>query len=79
MTTDFSLGQASIQAKEEKRKDEKMSSASMVNVFLPDGIWAGQFMNTELAQDWIQSKGYKLDECEISQRSVDRETRKAKE
>lgn len=51
----------------------------MVSVYLPDGIWAGQFMNEQLAKDWLKSKGYKLAECEISTRRVDRKTRKAQE
>jgi|Wag4MinimDraft_19_1082662.scaffolds.fasta_scaffold79680_2 hypothetical protein len=51
----------------------------MVSVYLPDGIWVGQFMNEQLAKDWLKSKGYKLAECEISTRRVDRKTRKAQE
>lgn len=54
-------------------------SFEMVNVFLPDGNWAGQFMNEQIAKDWLKSKGYKLAECEISTRRVDRKTRKAME
>jgi hypothetical protein len=51
----------------------------MVSVYLPDGIWVGQFMNEQLAKDWLKSKGYKPAECEISTRRVDRKTRKAQE
>lgn len=51
----------------------------MVSVYLPDGIWAGQFMSEEIAKDWLKSKGYKVAECEISTRRVDRKTRKAQE
>jgi predicted secreted protein len=51
----------------------------MVSVYLPDGIWVGQFMNEQLAKDWLKAKGYKLSECEISTRRVDRKTRKAQE
>jgi predicted secreted protein len=51
----------------------------MVSVYLPDGIWVGQFMNEQLAKDWLKAKGYKLAECEISTRRVDRKTRKAQE
>ncbi len=51
----------------------------MVSVFLPDGTWAGQFMDADIAKAWVKSKGYKLDEVEISTRRVDRKTRKAVE
>lgn len=51
----------------------------MVSVFLPDGTWAGQFMDESIAKAWVKSKGYKLDEVEISRRRVDRKTRKAVE
>jgi predicted secreted protein len=51
----------------------------MVSVYLPDGMWVGQFMNEQLAKDWLKAKGYKLAECEISTRRVDRKTRKAQE
>jgi hypothetical protein len=51
----------------------------LVNVFLPDGIWAGQFMSEAIAKDWLKSKGYKPAECEISTRRVDRKTRKVQE
>lgn len=48
-------------------------------MFLPDGTWAGQFMNAEIAKDWLKAKGYKPNDCEISTRRVDRKTRKAME
>ncbi len=51
----------------------------MVSVYLPDGIWAGQFMSEQIAKDWLKSKGYKVADCEISTRRVDRKTRKAME
>lgn len=57
-----------------------MSDAyKLVNVFLPDGTWAGQFMDEDTARSWLKSKGYKLDEVEISKRRVDRKTRKVQE
>lgn len=51
----------------------------MVSVYLPDGTWAGQFLDESIAKAWVKSKGYKLDEVEISTRRVDRKTRKAQE
>jgi len=51
----------------------------MVSVYLPDGTWAGQFMDRKIAEAWVKSKGYKLAEVEISTRRVDRKTRKAQE
>ena len=57
-----------------------MSDAyKLVNVYLPDGTWAGQFMDESIARAWLKTKGYKLDEVEISTRRVDRKTRKAQE
>ena len=40
----------------------------LVNVFLPDGSWAGQFMNEDTAKSWVKSQGLKLDAVEISRR-----------
>lgn len=36
-------------------------------------------MSEEIAKDWLKAKGYKLADCEISTRKVDRKTRKAQE
>ena len=40
----------------------------MVNVFLPDGSWAGQFMDEDTAKSWVKSQGLKPDAVEISRR-----------
>ena len=40
----------------------------LVNVFLPDGSWAGQFMNVDAAKAWIKSQKLDLAKCEISRR-----------
>lgn len=41
------------------------------NVWLPDGSWVGQFIDTDAAKAWLKSKGYDPKDCEISQRKVD--------
>lgn len=41
---------------------------SLVNLFLPDGKWVGQFMDKATAERWVKANGYKLDEVEISKR-----------
>jgi hypothetical protein len=40
----------------------------LVNVFLPDGSWAGQFMNADAAKAWIKSQKLDAAKCEISRR-----------
>lgn len=40
----------------------------LVNVYLPDGSWAGQFMDEAAAKTWLKTKGHKVDVCEISKR-----------
>jgi hypothetical protein len=40
----------------------------LVNVYLPDGTWAGQFTDEATAKSWLKTKGHKLDSCEISKR-----------
>ncbi len=45
---------------------------SMRNLYLPDGTWAGQFIDKQTAEKWAKSQGYKLSKCEISTRKVDR-------
>ena len=40
----------------------------LVNVFLPDGSWAGQFMDEDTARSWVKSQGLKPDAVEISRR-----------
>lgn len=44
----------------------------MRNLYLPDGSWAGQFMDEATAKAWATKNGYNLSECEISTRKVDR-------
>jgi hypothetical protein len=39
-----------------------------MNVYLPDGTWAGQFINEDAAKVWVKANGYKLDAVEISRR-----------
>lgn len=48
------------------------SLGRMRNLYLPDGTWAGQFMDEATAKAWATKQGYKLSECEISTRKVDR-------
>jgi hypothetical protein len=48
------------------------SLTSMRNLYLPDGTWAGQFIDGATAEAWAKKQGYKLSECEISTRKVDR-------
>ncbi len=45
------------------------------NLYLPDGTWAGQFMDQSTAEKWAKQQGYNLTECEISTRRVPREPR----
>jgi hypothetical protein len=45
---------------------------SMRNLYLPDGTWAGQFIDGATAEAWAKKQGYKISECEISTRKVDR-------
>jgi hypothetical protein len=40
----------------------------MVNVFLPDGSWAGQFTDEDAAKSWLKTQGIKPDSVEISRR-----------
>jgi len=47
---------------------QEPSLYQLVNVFLPDGSWAGQFMDEATARNWVKSKGLKLDAVEISRR-----------
>lgn len=48
---------------------------SLRNLFLPDGTWAGQFIDEETAAAWAKKQGYKLADCEISTRKVERAPR----
>jgi hypothetical protein len=38
------------------------------NAFLPDGSFAGTFIDEPAAIAWLKSKGYDLAKCEISTR-----------
>jgi hypothetical protein len=49
----------------------------LVNVFLPDGTWAGQFMDADTAKSWLKKQGHKLEACEVSKRSPERKGRNA--
>lgn len=51
-----------------KEVEEERSLYTLVSLFLPDGTWAGQFINKATAEAWAKSKGYKLDAVEISKR-----------
>lgn len=48
---------------------------SMRSVYLPDGSWVGQFIDTDTAKAWLKEKGYDVNECEISTRSPERKPR----
>jgi formylmethanofuran dehydrogenase subunit D len=43
---------------------------SLRNVFLPDGSWAGMFIDADTAKTWLTAQGYVTAECEISTRKV---------
>jgi hypothetical protein len=45
------------------------------NVFLPDGSFAGTFMDEPTAVAWLSSQGYDLSKCEISTRRPERKPR----
>lgn len=45
---------------------------TMRNLYLPNGEWAGQFIDEKTAKDWAKAKGYDLAKCEISTRKVER-------
>lgn len=45
----------------------------LVNAWLPDGTWAGFFMDAASAKSWLKDKGYDLKACEVSNRKFIRE------
>lgn len=45
---------------------------TMRSLYLPDGSWAGQFVDEKTAKEWAKSKGYDLSKCEISARKVEK-------
>jgi len=47
----------------------------LVNVWLPDGSWAGQFMDEATAKAWLKAKKFDLAKCEISKRGPERKPR----
>jgi hypothetical protein len=47
----------------------------LVNLWLPDGTWRGQFMDKATAEAWCKANGYKLDTVEISKRGPERKSR----
>jgi len=47
-------------------------TSRLVNAWYPDGTWVGSFMHADYARAWLTSKGYKPDECEISDRRYTR-------
>lgn len=52
----------------EEKIEREDSLYSLVNLFLPDGKWVGQFMDQATAERWVKANGYKLSEVEISKR-----------
>lgn len=40
----------------------------LVNVFDEQGIWLGEFINEEVAKDWLKKHKLDLTKCEISKR-----------
>jgi hypothetical protein len=44
----------------------------LVNVYLPDGRWAGQFMDADTAKLWLKKQKIDPSTCEISQRRPER-------
>jgi hypothetical protein len=48
--------------------EETNTLYALVNVYLPSGVWAGQFLNEDVATRWVKSQGLKLDAVEISRR-----------
>ena len=40
----------------------------LVNVFDEQGVWLGEFINEEVAKDWLKKKELDLSKCEISKR-----------
>lgn len=51
------------------------SHHTICNAFLPDGSFAGTFMDEAAATAWLSSKGYDLSKCEISTRRPERKPR----
>jgi hypothetical protein len=54
---------------------EQNALYALVNVWLPDGSWAGQFMDKSIAEAWLRKKGIKPEACEISKRGPERKRR----
>jgi len=40
----------------------------LVNVFDEQGEWCGEFINEEVAKDWLKKKGLDVSKYEISKR-----------
>jgi hypothetical protein len=40
----------------------------LVNVFNPQGEWLGEFINEEVAKDWLKKKELDVSKYEISKR-----------
>ena len=40
----------------------------LVNVFNEQGEWCGEFINEEVAKDWLKKKGLDVSKFEISKR-----------
>jgi len=48
----------------------------LVNVYDADGKWLGQFMNEEIAKDWLHKHGKDLSKHEVSSRRPERKEKK---
>lgn len=48
--------------------DTMSSLYDLVNVFNAQGEWLGEFINEEVAKDWLKKKGLDVSTYEISKR-----------
>jgi hypothetical protein len=48
----------------------------LINAWYPDGTWVGSFVSAEYAKEWLTNAGYKIDECEVSNRRYVRPEKK---
>jgi len=52
----------------ESRGDTMSTLYDLVNVFNEQGEWLGEFINEEVAKDWLKKKGVDVSNYEISKR-----------
>ena len=48
--------------------DQVSSLYDLVNVFNEQGVWLGEFINEEVAKDWLKKHEFDATKCEISKR-----------